>query len=104
LASAPEEASDKHPVTPGNVAPSRELLGEMLFELNRPAEALTEFERCLKRNPNRFRSIYGAARAAAGSDKLEEARNYYAKLQNVTAKRDTERAELVQAKAFLERQ
>ena len=46
-----EEASDKHPVTPGNVAPSRELLGEMLLQLNRPAEAFAEFERSLKRDP-----------------------------------------------------
>jgi hypothetical protein len=37
-----EDASDKHPVTPGNVAPSRELLGEMLITLNYPAQAFTE--------------------------------------------------------------
>ena len=99
-----EEASDKHPVTPGNVAPSRELLGEMLLELHRPAEAFAEFERSLKRDPNLFRSIYGAARAAERSGKLKEAREYYARLQNLAAGHDTERAELVQAKAFLERQ
>ena len=66
-----EEASDKHPVTPGNVAPSRELLGEMLLELNPPAQAFAEFERSLKRDPNRFRGIYGAARAAERSGKPE---------------------------------
>lgn len=59
-----EDASDKHPVTPGNVAPSRERLGEMLMALNSPAQAFAEFERSLKRGPNRFRGIYGAARAA----------------------------------------
>lgn len=99
-----EEASDKHPVTPGNVAPSRELLGEMLLELHRPAEAFAEFERSLKRDPNLLRSIYGAACAAERSGKLKEAREYYARLQNLAAGHDTERAELVQANAFLERQ
>ncbi|MFZ0789766.1 MAG: hypothetical protein WAM94_09100, partial [Chromatiaceae bacterium] len=43
-ASEAEEASDKHPVTPGNVVPSRELLGEMLMVLNQPQQAQTEFE------------------------------------------------------------
>ncbi|MEW5756070.1 MAG: hypothetical protein AB1810_07175 [Pseudomonadota bacterium] len=96
-----EEASDKHPVTPGNVLPSRELLAEMLLRLNQPAQAFTEFERSLKRDPNRFRGIYGAARAAEASGNRQAARSYYTKLQALTAERDTERIELAQAKAFL---
>jgi len=99
-----EEASDKHPVTPGNVVPSRELLGEMLMALNQPGQALAEFERSLKRDPNRFRGIYGAARAAEASGNRQAARDYYAKLQTLTADRDTERPELAQAKAFLAKQ
>lgn len=59
-----EEATDKHPVTPGNVVPSRQLLGDMLLAAGQAEQALTEFERSLKRDPNRFRSIYGAAQAA----------------------------------------
>ena len=97
-----EEASDKHPVTPGNVVPSRELLAEMLVALNQPAQAFAEYERSLKRDPNRFRGIYGAAHAAEASGNRQSARNYYTKLQTLTADRDTERPELVQAKAFLE--
>jgi tetratricopeptide (TPR) repeat protein len=96
-----EEASDKHPVTPGNVVPSRELLGEMLMALNQPEQALAEFERSLKRDPNRFRGISGAARAAEASGNLPAARDYYAKLQTLTADRDTERQELAAANAFL---
>jgi tetratricopeptide (TPR) repeat protein len=99
-----EEASDKHPVTPGNVVPSRELLGEMLMALNQPAQAFAEFERSLKRDPNRFRGISGAARAAKASGKLRAARDYYARLQTLTADRDTERQELAAAKAFLKGQ
>jgi tetratricopeptide (TPR) repeat protein len=96
-----EEASDKHPVTPGNVVPSRELLGEVLLATNQPAEALIEFERSLKRDPNRFRATYGAARAAEAAGNRKAARDYYAKLQTLSADRDTERPELAQAKAFL---
>lgn len=98
-----EEASDKHAVTPGNVVPSRELLGEMLLALKQPAQAFAEFERSLKRDPNRFRGIYGAARAADASGNHASARAYYAKLQALSAERDTERPELASAKAFLAR-
>lgn len=96
-----EEASDKHPVTPGNVVPSRELLGEMLMALNQPAQALAEYERSLKRDPNRFRGIYGAARAAEAAGNRQAARDYYAKLQKLAAERDSERPELAQARAFM---
>jgi tetratricopeptide (TPR) repeat protein len=96
-----EEASDKHPVTPGNVLPSRELLGEMLMMLNRPDQAFTEFERSLKRDPNRYRGVYGAARAAEASGNLKAARDYYEKLESLTADRDTERPELVHCRKFL---
>ncbi|HSO47581.1 MAG TPA: hypothetical protein VLQ68_06575 [Rhizobiaceae bacterium] len=96
-----EEASDKHPVTPGNVVPSRELLGEMLIALNQPAQALAEFERSLKRDPNRFRGIYGAARAAEAAGNRNAAKDYYAKLEALTADRDTERPELAHSQAFL---
>lgn len=96
-----EDASDKHPVTPGNVAPSREMLGEMLMTLNRPADAFAEFERSLKRDPNRFRGIFGAASAAEASGNLEAASDYYTKLLTLTAERDTDRPQLAQAKKFL---
>ena len=98
-----EEASDKHPVTPGNVVPSRELLAEMLMALDRPAQALDEYERSLKRDPNRFRAIYGAGRAAEAAGKAETARGYYRQLRELTAKRDSDRPEITYATAFLAR-
>ena len=61
-----EDATDKAAVTPGPIKPARELLGEMLLQLNRPAEALVAFEATMKKEPNRFRALYGAARAADG--------------------------------------
>jgi hypothetical protein len=96
-----EDASDKHPVTPGNVAPSRELLGEMLMAVDAPGPAFAEFERSLTRDPNRFRGLYGAVRAAEASGNREAARSYSAKLQALAAVRDTERPELAQVKALL---
>lgn len=96
-----EDASDKHPVTPGNVVPSRELLGEMLLALGQPEAALVEFERSLQRDPNRFRGIYGAGRAAEAADNTRLASEYYTKLQTLTAARDTERPEIAHAKAFM---
>jgi tetratricopeptide (TPR) repeat protein len=96
-----EEASDKHPVTPGNVVPSRLLLGEMLLATGQPQQALLEFERSLKRDPNRFRGIYGAARAAQAGGDRALARDYYSKLQALSADRDSERPELIEATTFL---
>jgi tetratricopeptide (TPR) repeat protein len=96
-----EDASDKHPVTPGNVVPSRELLGEMLLILDQPQQALAEFERSLQRDPNRFRGLYGAAQAAEAAGNVQLAGDYYAKLRTLSATRDSDRAELAHAEAFL---
>ena len=96
-----EDASEKHPVTPGHVLPARELLGEMLLELKQPALALKEFEASHKVEPNRFRGLYGAARAAAQSGDMAKAKTYYEKLVVLSQKADTERPEIKEAKAFL---
>ena len=96
-----EDASDKHPVTPGHVLPARELLGDMLLELKQPALALKEFEASHKLEPNRFRGLYGAARAAAQSGDMAKAKTYYEKLVVLSQNADTERPEIKEAKAFL---
>lgn len=99
-AAAAEEASDKHPVTPGNVVPSRELLGEMLLALKQPGPALAEFERSLQRDPNRFRGLAGALRAAQAANDLGAARNYAARLLALGAARDSERPEFTTARTL----
>jgi tetratricopeptide (TPR) repeat protein len=96
-----EDASEKHPVTPGHVLPARELLGEMLLELNQPALALKEFEASHKVEPNRFRGLYGAALAAAQSGDMAKAKTYYEELVVLAQNADTERPEIKEAKAFL---
>ena len=79
-AAAMEDATEKSAVTPGPIKPARELLGEMLLEMGRAADALSAFEQTMTREPNRFRSIEGAARAAQASGDTAKARSYYAKL------------------------
>ena len=96
-----EDASEKHIVTPGPLVPARELLGEMLLGANRPAEALAEFEASQRKEPNRFRGYYGAARAAALTGDRTKARDQYAKLVAVVERADTERPEIKEAKAYL---
>ncbi|KHL69030.1 TPR repeat [Pseudomonas flexibilis] len=88
-----EEASDKHPVTPGNVVPSRELLAELLVVQKQPAEAFAEFERSLQRDPNRLRATKGAMEAAKAAGNAEAARRYEQKVAVLTAAGDAQRAE-----------
>lgn len=83
-----EDATDKNAVTPGPIKPARELLGEMLLESNRPNEALREFETTLTKEPNRFRALYGAARAAERSGDRQRARTYFAKLVEICERAD----------------
>jgi tetratricopeptide (TPR) repeat protein len=96
-----EDSTDKHPVTPAPIQPARELLGEMLLELGNPAQALKEFEVSHRVEPNRFRGLYGAAKAAQESGDREKARHYYAKLISLSEHADADRPELTDAKAFL---
>ncbi|HEX2931569.1 MAG TPA: hypothetical protein VHV54_17720 [Candidatus Binatia bacterium] len=96
-----EDQSEKSAVTPGRVLPARELLGEMLLQSNRPAEALEAFETSEKHDPNRFRGVYGAAKAAALAGDRTKAKNYFEKLLALAKNADTERPEIKEARAFL---
>ena len=87
-------------MTPGRLVPARELLGELLLELQRPAEALTEFAASQKRAPKRFRGLYGAAQAAAQSGDMAQAQRYFVRLVEIAGQGDG-RLELAQARAFL---
>jgi hypothetical protein len=84
-----EDGTEKSAVTPGPIAPARELLGEMLLELNQPAEALQEFQATLKKEPERFRALYGAARAASLSGDSAGARRYYTQLAHICERGDS---------------
>lgn len=75
-AAAREDATDKSVVSPGPLAPAHELLGEMLFALQQPAKALRAFESSLRKEPNRLRSVVGAARAADAIGDTTKAKRY----------------------------
>jgi hypothetical protein len=96
-----EDATEKHPVTPGPLIPARELLGEMLLELNDAAQALQAFEALQQVEPNRFRGLYGAGRAAALAGERDKARTFYTQLVALAAHADGERPELTEARALL---
>jgi tetratricopeptide (TPR) repeat protein len=96
-----DDATDKHPVTPGAILPAREMLGDLLSELKQPALALKEYETALESSPNRFNSIYGAARAAEMAGDYRKARAYYQKLAELSSQSDGSRPELKQAKTYL---
>ena len=96
-----DDATDKHPVTPGQLLPAREQLGELLLDLNQASSALKEFETSLQSAPNRFNGLYGAARAAKIAGDQNRARSYYEKLLAISRASDTSRPELIEAKAFL---
>jgi hypothetical protein len=96
-----EAATDKHPVTQGPLVPASELLGEVLLKLDAPAEALVAFDAVQTTEPNRFRAIYGAGRAAELAGDLNKARAHYTALVALAEHADTERPELQQARAFV---
>ena len=95
-----EDTSEKAAVSPGRLVPARELLGDMLLESGRPAEALAEYERVQEQDPNRFRTLYGAGQAAAKANDRDKARHYFSKLVEVAGFGDP-RPEMEQARRYL---
>ena len=87
-AAALEDGTEKNAVTPGPLAPARELLGEMLLVANQPGVAFVQFEETLKKEPGRFRALYGAAHAAQLSGNLDASRNYFRELLKVCERTD----------------
>lgn len=94
-----EDKTEKHPVTPGEVLPARELLGDMLMEMNKPTEALEAYKADLKRHPNRFNGLYGAGIAAEKTGNVALAKSYYQQLAEIAT--TSQRSELEKAHSFL---
>jgi hypothetical protein len=93
-----EEGTEKSAVTPGPLSPARELLADMWLEVGEPGRALEQFEGTLKKEPRRFRSLYGAAHAAQLSGRRDTSQKYFRELLRVCAKADKPgRAELKEA-------
>ena len=95
-----DDALGKHPVSPGSLLPAREVLADYLMERGRFGPARAEYEACLKLNPRRLNSLYGAGLAAEKAGDREGARAHYQVLTAMTAA-DATRPEVVQARAYL---
>jgi hypothetical protein len=95
-----EDGTEKSAVTPGPLAPARELLGEMLLEMKEPTQALEQFEATLKKEPERFRALYGAAHAAQLSGDSDASQRYFRELLKVCVHSDRPgRLELTEARS-----
>jgi tetratricopeptide (TPR) repeat protein len=96
-----EDASVKHVAMENRLYPMRELLGDLLLETGDAAGALREYEASAKENANRYRGLYGIARAAELSGDRQKAREHFEKLVALTKNADTARPEIARAKTFL---
>ena len=96
-----EDSIDDLSQPPYPVIPANELCGNLLLELNRPAEASTYFQEALKRTPNRPKSIFGLARAAEALGEHETAGKRYEEFLAIWTTADPDRPELAQARAFI---
>jgi hypothetical protein len=104
-AAALEDGTEKSAMTPGPLSPARELLGEMFLKMNAPTKALEQFQATLKKEPRRFRSLYGAAHAAQLAGSPDTRQKYFRDLLEVCAKGDKPgRTELKEARKALAKQ
>jgi len=97
-----EDKTGKHPVTPGEVLPARELLGDLLLAANKPSEALEAYEESLLGHQNRFNGVYGAAVAAKGAGDEKKATMYFEMLLTLVEMSDSDRPEVEEAREFIE--
>ncbi|MES1218581.1 MAG: hypothetical protein ABUT20_23965 [Bacteroidota bacterium] len=104
LAADMEDKTEKHPVTPCEVIPAKELLGDILLQMNQPEKALVVYEQDLQKHPNRFNGLYGAGSAAERSKNSDKAKFYYEQLIAVTKAVNSNRPELEKIKLFLKNQ
>ena len=95
-----EDATEKNPVTPGEVIPARELLADMLLEMGYNEKALTAYLEDLKTHPNRFNGLYGAGLSAEKCGDKKNAASYYHRLSEISSVH-SHRPELVAARLFL---
>ncbi len=96
-----EDVMEKHPVTPGELLPARELYADMLLAVGRYTDARAAYETTLTREPKRARSLFGAGRAAALAGDREGAKGYYLAFLAQLRLGDGDRAALAHARAAL---
>jgi tetratricopeptide (TPR) repeat protein len=100
-ATALEESAPPPSGPPVMVKPSHELLGDILLRAGRPKEAAQQFDISLLRQPNRARSLLGAARSAAKMGDTERAGIAYANFLRQWQQGDVQLPELREAQNYL---
>jgi hypothetical protein len=80
-----EDATEKNAVTPGPLVPAHELFGDMLMEIKQPANALSEYRMSLVKEPNRFRSLYGAMTASRATGDRKAEADYASQIDKLTS-------------------
>ena len=96
-----EDNTEKSPVTPGPLAPARELYGAMLLDRGMAKEAFAVFEATMAKEPNRYNGYVGAAMAAQAAGDAARAKANYGKLIELAAGSDSGRATLAAARSFV---
>jgi hypothetical protein len=91
-----EETEREDPIA----MPAREMLADLFLEINRPSDALSEYQAVLKDYPNRFDALYGAARSAEAAADPQQARKFYAQLVAISAS-GADRPELRAARQYV---
>lgn len=91
-----EDRTDKHPVTPGPLAPARELYGAMLLDRGMAKEALAAYEAVLKKEPNRLATYVGMSKSAKAAGDQAKARECAAQIARLTADVDVSRPDLME--------
>lgn len=97
-----DDATPKHPVTPGAQLPALEMLGELYLEMDDPRQAWDAFERSDSVAPGRFNTILGMARSAAAIGDDARARVHYSRLAEL-ASYGSSRGGVGEAERFLSR-
>ena len=98
-----EDVTEKHPVTPGELLPARELEADLHLAAGHYAAARAAYLATLEREPGRGRSVFGAARAAELAGDGDAARAGYRQYLELMAKADGDRPELALARAGIAR-
>jgi len=96
-----EDSTEKHPVTPCEMIPARELLADLLMSVGRPGEALLQYEADLRGHPRRFNGVYGAGLAAWKTGDKEKAKSYFRELMGIVDTVRCNREELRMARTML---
>ncbi len=101
-AAALEATTQKNPVTPGEVLPAAELLGDMLVEIGRYEAALEAYRDVLDRSRNRFNALHGAGLAAERMGDREAAEGYYSRLLEITGSAATRDDVIQRVRVYLD--